>query len=298
MNDRKQHVISKAHQLFIDKGFQATSIQDILDYSGISKGTFYNYFSSKNELLIAIFKNVFQKVEQGRNELLIGQNVSNIEIFMKQIEFQLKTHYAHKLIPLFEEVYFTQDAELKEFIKRGNFLFLQWLYERLIDLFDESKEPYLLDCAIMFMGILQHTLKYNYFAYESDMSINQIVRYCVKRIVKTIEEVSEANDQLIQPEFLNSWLPDCKNTDKSLKKKLYQIVLSLKKSLSHEKDQDFTKYIDLLDFIQDELLNSKNPRKYLIESVLLSLKAEQSTFEKKELQRLDQVVQHMFENNN
>ena len=60
MNDRKQHVIKMAHQLFIEKGFQATSIQDILDYSGISKGTFYNYFSSKSELLIAIFKTHLQ----------------------------------------------------------------------------------------------------------------------------------------------------------------------------------------------------------------------------------------------
>ncbi|MGA9287974.1 MAG: helix-turn-helix domain-containing protein, partial [Anaerobacillus sp.] len=63
MNDRKQHVIKMAHQLFIDRGFQATSIQDILDYSGISKGTFYNYFSSKNELLIALFKALYGSME-------------------------------------------------------------------------------------------------------------------------------------------------------------------------------------------------------------------------------------------
>ena len=154
MNDRKQQVVNKAHQLFIDKGFQATSIQDILDYSGISKGTFYNYFSSKNELLIAIFKNIFEKVEQGRNELLIGQDASNIEIFMKQIEFQLKTNHDNKLLSLFEEVHFSNDEDLKQFIKRGNFQSLHWLYGRFIDLFGESKKPYLLDCAIMFMGIL------------------------------------------------------------------------------------------------------------------------------------------------
>ncbi|MFP3340850.1 TetR/AcrR family transcriptional regulator, partial [Micrococcus sp. SIMBA_131] len=59
MNDRKQHVIKMAHQLFIERGFQSTSIQDILEYSGISKGTFYNYFSSKNELLIALFKALY-----------------------------------------------------------------------------------------------------------------------------------------------------------------------------------------------------------------------------------------------
>ena len=46
MNDRKQHVVHMAHQLFINKGVQSTSVQDIFEYSGISKGTFYNYFSS------------------------------------------------------------------------------------------------------------------------------------------------------------------------------------------------------------------------------------------------------------
>ena len=61
MNDRKQHVVNMAHQLFINKGVQSTSVQDILEYSGISKGTFYNYFSSKHELLIALFTNLNKK---------------------------------------------------------------------------------------------------------------------------------------------------------------------------------------------------------------------------------------------
>src|SRR5690606_34032782 len=104
MNDRKQHVVKMAHQLLIDKGFQATSIQDILDYSGISKGTFYNYFSSKNELLIALFKTIYKKLEQDRNELLIGKDPTNIEIFIKQIELQMNTNRTNKLISLFEEV--------------------------------------------------------------------------------------------------------------------------------------------------------------------------------------------------
>ncbi len=56
MNNRKQQVVKNAHHLFfVEKGFQAISIQDIIDYSGISKGTFYNYFSSKNELLTSCF---------------------------------------------------------------------------------------------------------------------------------------------------------------------------------------------------------------------------------------------------
>ncbi len=294
MNDRKQQVINKAHQLFIDKGFQATSIQDILEYSGISKGTFYNYFSSKNELLIAIFKNVFKQVEQGRNELLIGQDPSNIEIFIKQIEIQLKTHYENKLISLFEEVYFSKDEELKQYIKLGNLLSLNWLYERFTDLFGESKKPYLVDCAIMFTGILQHTLKYNHFAYENDISIHKIVRYCVKRMVKIIDEVADADEQLIKPELFESWLPNCKNTDKSLQKKLNPLVLALKKALNQQDVPEKSKLIELLDFIQDELFNSKNPRQFLIESALLSLKSSETVFKNNELQKLDQVITDYF----
>lgn len=73
MNNRKMHVIQKAHQLFLEKGFQATSIQDILDYSGISKGTFYNYFSSKNELLISIFKTLHEKWNQNAISFLLAR---------------------------------------------------------------------------------------------------------------------------------------------------------------------------------------------------------------------------------
>ncbi|WP_246483829.1 TetR/AcrR family transcriptional regulator [Heyndrickxia vini] len=86
MKSRKQHVMTVAHQLFIHKGFQATSIQDILEGSSISKGTFYNYFPSKNELLLAIFADSYNELEKKREKLLIGQNRSDIEIFIKQIE--------------------------------------------------------------------------------------------------------------------------------------------------------------------------------------------------------------------
>lgn len=44
MNKRKMHVIDTARELFIKHGYHATSIQDILEASGISKGSFYNYF--------------------------------------------------------------------------------------------------------------------------------------------------------------------------------------------------------------------------------------------------------------
>ena len=292
MNDRKQHVIKMAHQLFIEKGFQATSIQDILDYSGISKGTFYNYFSSKNELLLAIFKTIYKKLEEDRNELLIGQDPSNIDIFIKQIELQMKTHRANKLVTLFEEVHFSNDEDLKQYIKEGQLRILRWIYRRFIDIFGDSKKSYLLDCSIMFMGILHHNLKFHAIAYGSNASVYQVVHYSVERIVKMVEEIAIAGNQLIPPEFLDSWLPDCTKVDQTFQQKLDHTILAVKKGLNDHAER--TKYYQLLDFIQDELLNSNEPRSFLIESALLSLQADQSISENKEFEKLVQLVTTYF----
>lgn len=292
MNDRKQHVIKMAHQLFIDRGFQATSIQDILDYSGISKGTFYNYFSSKNELLIALFKAIYKKVEKERNELLIGQDPSNIEMFIKQFELQMNTNKKNKLFTLFEEVLVSNDAELKQFIQQGQLRMLQWTFHRFTEIFGSDKKPYLLDCAIMFMGILHHNMKYYAMAHDSNADVYQVVRYSVKRVEKMVNEVAESGEQLNEPELLESWLPDCKKADSTFQENLSQTVLALKKNLGDHEEQ--SKYVELLDFIQDELLHSKKPRKFLIESAIVPIKSEQSSLERIHVDKLDQLISSYF----
>src|SRR5690554_5283153 len=106
-----------AHKLFIDNGYQATSIQDILDVSGIAKGTFYKYFSSKDDLLIAVVKSVFQKMDIERDNVLVGGDVSNIKLFIKQYVVQLQIIEQNKLFTLFDEGIILNDPTFKQFIK-------------------------------------------------------------------------------------------------------------------------------------------------------------------------------------
>jgi AcrR family transcriptional regulator len=48
---RKHEILTTAQQFFFQKGYESTSIQDIIDELGIAKGTFYHYFHSKTDLL-------------------------------------------------------------------------------------------------------------------------------------------------------------------------------------------------------------------------------------------------------
>ncbi|HZG71554.1 MAG TPA: TetR/AcrR family transcriptional regulator [Chondromyces sp.] len=274
MNERKQHVIKKAHQLFTEKGFQATSVQDILDSSGISKGTFYNYFSSKNELFKAVFLHVRSNYEAERNELLIGENLDNIEIFIKQIDLFLWSNKKNKLFALIEEVFVSNDPDLKQFIKNNQLRQINWIYHRLVDLFGEEKRPYLLDCAVLFSGMLHHTIHYHYMMKEANFNPIEIIRYCVGRLTGIVNEVSETRIQLLEPELLSKWLPDSSDNHDSYFNELRHLSAALRKMVEKalQDDKDRIKYLKTIDFIQDELINQKAPRHFLIENSLLSLK--------------------------
>jgi len=53
-NDQEQRMINAAAQMFYEKGYDATSIQDVADKLGLLKGSLYHYIKSKDDLLWAI----------------------------------------------------------------------------------------------------------------------------------------------------------------------------------------------------------------------------------------------------
>ncbi len=55
----KEQILSKSIRLFLDKGYNATTIKDITDAVNITKGAFYWHFKSKYELLETII-NLFE----------------------------------------------------------------------------------------------------------------------------------------------------------------------------------------------------------------------------------------------
>lgn len=59
---RREQILRAAETLFYAQGYEQTSVQDILDAIGISKGGFYHHFESKLDLLDAICQ---QRAEEG-----------------------------------------------------------------------------------------------------------------------------------------------------------------------------------------------------------------------------------------
>lgn len=58
----KQKLFDSAMKLFESQGYFATTVEQITAEAGVSKGLIYNYFSSKEELLVALIEDATSKM--------------------------------------------------------------------------------------------------------------------------------------------------------------------------------------------------------------------------------------------
>ena len=65
---RPQEIVNAALDMFVERGFAATRLDDVARQAGVSKGTVYRYFENKDALFIAVVKELVipevAKIEQ------------------------------------------------------------------------------------------------------------------------------------------------------------------------------------------------------------------------------------------
>ena len=67
---RKQELLGIAYQLFIQKGYEETSIDEIIAQANIAKGTYYYYFPSKEATLEAVIDMMIDNEVRRAREIL------------------------------------------------------------------------------------------------------------------------------------------------------------------------------------------------------------------------------------
>ncbi|UCG25723.1 MAG: TetR/AcrR family transcriptional regulator [Chloroflexota bacterium] len=78
---RRAEILDTAQQLFLQKGYEQTSIQDIIDVIGIAKGTFYHYFDSKSQLLNELIGRMLNQTVQMVEPIVRDENLDALEKF-------------------------------------------------------------------------------------------------------------------------------------------------------------------------------------------------------------------------
>ena len=84
---KKERLLKESLDLFIEKGFENTSIEDITRKAGVAKGTFYNFFEKKEDVLLYYLD---RELVKSRHE--IQQLIGDMETIVDKLELLIITY--------------------------------------------------------------------------------------------------------------------------------------------------------------------------------------------------------------
>ena len=129
IKDPKQRIITECVRLFVQKGFKATTMQDIIREADVSSGTFQNIFRTKDgvlrELIDVMFNNQFgmaHSVTTAENPVLIYATESAIQLAIVELNENLREIYveAYTQPSLAEYIYQKTSGKLSVFFAAYN----------------------------------------------------------------------------------------------------------------------------------------------------------------------------------
>jgi len=116
--DRRQQLVATAAQLFDERGYYQTSVEDVAEACGIRKPTLYHYFSGKDEILFSIhdeFIDLLIARQRARDEQGVPPGDA-LQALMADVLGLMSTHRGY--VRVFFEHYRELNGEARAAIKR------------------------------------------------------------------------------------------------------------------------------------------------------------------------------------
>lgn len=158
---KKEQIIKTAMQLFAVKGASATSMQEIAALCGISKGSLYLLFKSKEELEHSIYMYCYRMIHDPiqKEELETGRTPR--EKLCNQIEILLSHVYELRefLQRQFQELAGRGQTEIPEWVQKNNGALLRWSRSKLEQLYGPEILPYAGELFLLSHGMISASIK-------------------------------------------------------------------------------------------------------------------------------------------
>ncbi len=114
-------------ELLDEKGYSATTIQDIIDRADIGRSTFYSHFETKEDLLKAMCEDIFNHAFSGQHKKEEHHDFSDRD--------SLEDELTHLLYHLNE----SRSAIRSILSSETGSVFMSYFKERLMEMFDKDK---------------------------------------------------------------------------------------------------------------------------------------------------------------
>ncbi len=275
--DKKKQILKTALQLFSTKGISATSMQEIAEYCGMSKGSLYLHFKSKEDLESSIYlycegliRDSVMQVEQEHlltpKEQLRKQLEVVLNLLVELREFlvvQIQDHHASGKKP-----------PSQKHLREKQIIGIQWFKNKLEQIYGDDVYPYTLDLTMFVVGLLDGYIR---TLFIPGLPLN--IRRVADHIVFLLDEVAggmvrSQRDPLISPGIWTEWTEKLK--DRSGGSLRHPLIITkqmrdlLKDKLPEGPERDLAQ--ESIDIIDKEFRDIE-PRKAILAGMIANLES-------------------------
>jgi AcrR family transcriptional regulator len=102
--DKQQLILGTALKLFVENGFHGTATSKIAIESGVANGTLFNYFRTKEELIVAIYHTALNEMDAFIMERMTSHSISKESfrsLFVATVLWSLENPFHYQYLQQF-----------------------------------------------------------------------------------------------------------------------------------------------------------------------------------------------------
>lgn len=132
--EQKEKIVNSAIKLFIKKGYDNSSINQIIKASNTNKGTFYHYFNSKEDLMNFLAEKIISAMIPGVEKIANDPHLNALEKMKKSFtsikSFKFKNR--KKIMLLSQVMYREENLKLRYYINNIAMDLYKPIYTKII----------------------------------------------------------------------------------------------------------------------------------------------------------------------
>ncbi len=131
---RRGELLDCAQELFLARGYDNTTVNDVIEKAGVSKGAFYHYFTSKEAMLEALAERLARQTIERLGDILEAPSLdalSRLNAFLARSR-QLRREAAPMIRPVFAAIFRPENIVLYHHISAVSMALMTPILARII----------------------------------------------------------------------------------------------------------------------------------------------------------------------
>ncbi|WP_322904253.1 helix-turn-helix domain-containing protein [Paenibacillus campi] len=189
-DDRKKAVLKAGGQLFAEKGYFATTVQDIAEQCNMSKASIYKMFQSKEDILLQIIRTLHEEIVGSTRSLHFDDEVIPRDQLVQKLSVQLQSFVMKYdfFVNLNQNMPLELGSQIRQVMLDFKRMMLNWQKEELLLAYGSRIEPIIWDLSVCMQSISRELLVLTRLDQKLTLT-EQHIQYIAEFIVDTIEGI-------------------------------------------------------------------------------------------------------------